>query len=156
MIPEVKGYLDAIEGLRGAMRRAVEGVDAQGLNWNPLPGEANSLYAIVSHMCFSEPALIHTRITGQPMEGGYPNVFASRGDDPQELFSRLDQVGQTTHSLMEGLTAEDMDRSIDPGGGRPSRTLREWIIVHLRHQALHLGHIEITKQLYEAGVVAGR
>jgi hypothetical protein len=47
---------------------------------------------------------------------------------------------------MEGLTAEDMDRVIDPGGGRPSRTLREWVNGHIRHQALHLGHLEITKQ----------
>ena len=156
MNPEIKVYLDTMDGLRKAMRQLVEGVDAQGLNWNPLPGEANSLYAIVAHMCASEPALIHRRITGQPMEGGHQDAFAARGDDPQELFSLLDQVEKTIHSLMEGLTAEDMDRAIDPGGGRPSRTLREWINTHLRHQALHLGHMEITKQLYEAGVVTGR
>jgi len=153
---EIKLYLDAMDGLRSTMKQVVEGMDAQGLNWNPLPGEANSLYAIVAHMCASEPALIHRRIRGQPAEGGQEDPFAARGDDPQELLGRLDQVEQTTHSLMEGLTAEDLERVIDPGGGRPSRTLREWINVHLRHQAIHLGHMEITKQLYEAGVVTGR
>ena len=156
MIPEVKGYLDTMDGLRRAMRQVVEGMDAQGLNWNPLPGEANSLYAIVAHVCATEPALIHRRITGQPAEGGQSNPFAARGDGSQELISRLDQVGQTTHSLMEGLTDKDLDRAIDSGGGRPARTLREWISTNLRHQALHLGHMEVTKQLYGAGVVRER
>ena len=89
-------------------------------------------------------------------QGGHEDVFAARGDDPQELISRLEQVGQTTHSLMEGLTDKDLDRTIDPGGGRPARPLREWISTNLRHQALHLGHMEVTKQLYGAGVVTER
>lgn len=156
MIPEVKGYLDTMDGLRRAMRQVIEGMDAQGLNWNPLPGEANSLYAIVAHVCASEPALIHRRITGQPSVGGQDNPFAARGDSPQELSDRLAQVEQTTRSLMEGLTDKDLDRAIDPGGGRPARTVREWIHTNLRHQALHLGHMEITKQMYEAGAAKGR
>lgn len=156
MNSEVKGYLDTMDGLRRAMRQVIEGMDAQGLNWNPLPGEANSLYAIVAHVCATEPALIHRRITGQPPAGGQDNPFAARGDSPQELIDRLVQLEQTTRSLIEGLTDKDLDRAIEQGGGRPARTLREWISTNLRHQALHLGHMEITKQLYQAGVVRGR
>ena len=156
MTAEIDAALNSMDGLRRALRRALEGVDAQGLNWNPLPGEANSLYAIVSHLCTSESGMIHQRIGGQAAEGEGQAAFAAQGDDPQELLSRLDELGKTTHSLLDGLTAEDMDRSIDPGGGRPPRTAREWLNMHVRHMALHLGHIEITKQFYETGIVTGR
>ena len=126
MIPEVKAYLDSMDGMRRSMRRAIEGVDSRCLNWNPLPGEANSLYAIVAHMCAAEPIMIHQRVSGQPVTGTYMDAFAESGDDPQELCDALDRVGRTTRSLMEGLSAEDLDRSYDPGAGRPPRTLREW------------------------------
>lgn len=153
MIPEAKAYLDAMESMRRALRRTIEGADSRCLNWNPLPGDANSLYAIVAHMCDSEPSMIHRRITGQPVESGHDDAFAQSGEDAHELFDLMDEVGQTTRSLMEGLTVEDMDRSFDPGGGRPPRTLREWIGIHIRHLANHLGHAEITRQFYEAGIV---
>ncbi|MBF8268247.1 MAG: uncharacterized protein HW388_1755 [Dehalococcoidia bacterium] len=157
MNPEVKVYIESMDGMRRSIRRALEGVDAKELNWNPLPGEANSLYAIVSHLCTSETGMLHQRITGQATTGGEPhNAFEDRGDDPVELLGRMDEVGNTTRRLMEGLTAEDLDRSIGSGGNRPSRTLREWISMYVRHQSLHLGHIEITKQFYEKGVGTGR
>ncbi len=152
MIPEAKAYLDSIEGLHRATRRAIEGLDADCLNWNPLPGEANSIYAIVAHMCASEPIMVHQRIDGGQTRGNYVDAFAESGDDPKVLLDELDRVGGITRSLMEGVSTDDLERSIDPGGGRPARTVREWIGVHIRHLANHVGHVELTKQLYEAGV----
>ena len=156
MTAEIEAALNSMDGMRRSFRRSLEGVDAQELNWNPLPGDANSLYAIVSHLCASETTMIHQRIGGQTVEAEGHAAFAAQGDDPQGLLNRLDELGSTTRRLLEGLTAEEMDRSIDPGGGRPARTAREWLHLHLRHMALHLGHIEITKQFYETGIVTGR
>jgi hypothetical protein len=156
MTVEIEVALNSMDAMRRSIRRALEGVDAKGLNWNPLPDDANSLYAIVSHLCTSESTMIHQRIGGQAVDGEGHAAFAAQGDDPQALLGRLDELGNTTHRLLDGLTPEDMDRSIDPGGGRPQRTARAWLQMHVRHMALHLGHIEITKQFYEAGIVTGR
>ena len=98
MNSEIKAYLDTMDWLRRAMRQVLEGVDSQGLNWSPLPGEANSLYAILAHVCATEPALIHRRITGQPAEGGPYDAFAARGEDAQELLDRKSTRLNSSHS----------------------------------------------------------
>ncbi len=156
MPAEIQGYLDTLDGMRRSIRQALEGVDTQGLNWNPLPGDANSLYAIVSHVCTSEINTIHGRIAGGPLVPDAHAAFAAQGEDANELLSRLDGIGVTTRTVLEGIDAEGLDREIDPGGGRPPRSVRGWISMHVRHTALHLGHIEITKQFYEPGIVGGR
>ena len=157
MDQEIKAFLDGMASLRGSIRQSLTGVDPQGLNWNPLPGDANSLYAIVSHLCAGEANTIHRRIGGRPVGGGTPyEAFAAQGDDPQKLLGRMDEVGSTTRSLLEGFTARDLDRVIDSGDPRSSRTAREMMNGVLRHTALHLGHIEITKQFYATGIVAAR
>ena len=151
MNPEVKVYLDAMDGLRRNLRGMLASMDSEELNWKPLPGDANSLYAIIAHMCAGEFNNVGKRISGQAVEPGYADTFHEEGDDPNELVQRLDHLEQVTHSVLEGLTSEDMDRALPSAGSGPSRTVREILSAQLRHQNLHLGHIEITKQLYEAG-----
>ncbi|MBI2856441.1 MAG: DUF664 domain-containing protein [Chloroflexi bacterium] len=155
MIPENKGYLDSLDALRRSIGQTIAGLDAQEMNWNPLPGEANSLYAIVAHVCASEQSMIHQRAGSRDVERDVGDPLSARGDDPQVLLGWLEEAGRKTVEVLEGLTEADLDKVPDSGDRRP-RSAREWIHLHLRHMSLHLGHMEITKQLYESGVVTPR
>ena len=155
MIPEVRGCLDSMDAVRGSIGQIIQGLDAQELNWNPLPGEANSLYAIVSHLCSWEQSVMHQRLVGSAVESNTEDALSATGNDPQVLLARLEEVGKATRELLELLTEADLDKVPNSEVRRP-RSVRDWIYLHQRHLALHLGHMEITKQFYEAGVVTTR
>lgn len=69
------------------------------------------------------------------------------------LLARLEEVGAETRRLMPSFNAEQLERiythnSYDFTG--------RWAILHvIEHSSLHLGHMQITYQLWNSGKGAG-
>ena len=62
----------------------------------------------------------------------------------------LKTVSEETRKLLSNLTNEDLAQSIETYLG--TKTVR-WAIPHLiEHNALHLGEMQITYKLWEAGI----
>tara|TARA_B100000029_G_scaffold101699_1_gene92072 strand:+ start:212 stop:676 length:465 start_codon:yes stop_codon:yes gene_type:complete len=153
MSEESKGQLDSMDATRRAIIQLIQDLDEPALNWNPLPGEANSIYAIVAHLCTSEQGMIHGRIGGLEFERLVDNALQeARGNNPQTLIDMIEEVGQQTREVLGDISDEKLREPIQSGNRRP-RSAREWIHLHIRHMSDHLGHIELTKQFYEAGIV---
>ena len=151
MDPEVQSYLNSLDALRGEVRSAIQGLSAEALNWRPLPEGTNSIYVLVSHMTGSESFLIHQVIGGRDIGRNRDAEFVARGESPAELEALIDRAGQGTREVLQGLTSADLGVIKELGGGRPSQTAR-WCVVHIiEHLALHLGHLQLTKQLWEEG-----
>ena len=121
----------------------------QGLDHAQRPALAtNSLAVMAAHLAGSEAFWIKEIVARQPIQRNREAEFATRGISASELQARLDAAARNTEGILpllkEGHLEEDRkvrDRSV---------TVR-WAILHvLEHTAQHLGHMQLTRQLYLA------
>ncbi|MCB0256030.1 MAG: DUF664 domain-containing protein [Anaerolineae bacterium] len=153
MNAERQHYLHMIEDLRGQVRDLIADLPAEVLNWRPLPAsdahETNSLAVLAAHVAGAEHFWIAEVIGGYPATRDRPAEFVMEVDGPSSLVRRLDEVGAETSIVFSRLTAADLDGTRQ-AHDRPV-TVR-WGILHvIDHTSLHLGHMQITYQLWMEG-----
>jgi uncharacterized damage-inducible protein DinB len=156
MLPELEHYLHLIADLRSQVRVLIADLPADALNWRPLPGvddhAMNSLAVLAAHVAGAEHFWIAEVVGGYPVTRERPTEFATLVDGPSALLERLDTVGRETDEVFAGLTAADLDGTREVRG--KTVTVR-WGILHVvDHTALHLGHMQITYQLWMHGAAA--
>jgi uncharacterized damage-inducible protein DinB len=152
MPSELESYLERIEDLRGQVRALVSDLPGEALNWRPLPaevGEVNSPAVLAAHVAGSEHFWIAEVIGQGPATRNRDAEFLTMAVDAGELVGLLDEVGAETRHVLAALTADDLDgvRTVR-GHDVPVR----WCILHVvDHTALHLGHMQLTVQLWNGG-----
>jgi hypothetical protein len=85
-------------------------------------------------------------INRQPIQRDRDAEFAIQGFRAEELMARLDSVGRVTEEVLSSLNEAQLDE------GRKYRdrqiTVR-WGILHIvEHVCQHLGHMQLTRQLW--------
>jgi uncharacterized damage-inducible protein DinB len=154
MPPELAHYLHRIDDLRGQVRELIADLPAEALNWRPLPTTAdhamNSLAVLAAHVAGAEQFWIAEVIGGLPPTRDREAEFATVVASSAPLVARLDAVGAMTHQVCERLSAADLEGSRQAHGREVSV---RWAFLHvIDHTALHLGHMQITYQLWQGGV----
>lgn len=153
MNPESENYLTRIEDLREQILDLIEGLPAEALNWRPIEGieehATNSLAVLAIHMAGAEHFWIGEVVGGHPPTRDRDAEFASRVDDASALAQILRDVGAETREVLTSLEAKDMEGTRHARGREvPVR----WCILHvIDHTALHLGHMQLTYQLWKGG-----
>ena len=153
MNPELDHYLHMIEDLRGQVRELIVDLPAEALNWRPLP-EAddhamNSLAVMAAHVAGAEHFWIAEVVGGYPTTRDRPSEFVIEVDGPESLVRRLDEVGAETRAVFSRLTAANLEVMRD---AHDRSVTTRWAILHvIDHTALHLGHMQITYQLWMGG-----
>ncbi|MCH7662431.1 MAG: DUF664 domain-containing protein, partial [Chloroflexi bacterium] len=72
--------------------------------------------------------------------------FAYVADSPACPLALLEQAGVETRQVLSGLSASDLDGSRQV---RDKTVPVRWSIIHvIDHAALHLGHMQLTYQLW--------
>jgi uncharacterized damage-inducible protein DinB len=153
VLPEVENYLQRIEDLRRQVDEMIAELPAEAFNWRPIPdgGEhaTNSLAVLAAHVAGAERFWIGEVTGGRPASRSRDAEFATRAADASELRLLLEAAGAETRQILSALTAEELDGSREVQGR--DVTVR-WAIVHvIDHTALHLGHMQITYQLWAGG-----
>ena len=153
MNPELTHYLHMIEDLRRQVRDVIVGLPAEALNWRPLPlseaHETNSLAVMAAHVAGAEHFWIAEVIGRYPTTRDRPAEFVTEMDGPDGLLARLDEVGAETSEVFARLTAVDLDETRQ---AHERAVTTRWAILHvIDHTALHLGHMQITYQLWMGG-----
>ena len=151
MTKEIEGYLAILEDLRGQVKKGLEGLDQEGLDWRPIPGKGdlstNSLGAIATHLAGSETYLMKEIITGQPIHRDREAEFVAKGAGVLDLQERLDKAAQATKVVLSSLSPSGLD---EERKFRDRNVSVRWCILHvIEHTATHLGHIQLTRQLWE-------
>lgn len=153
MTPEIEQYLSMIEDLRGQVRTLVAGLPAEALNWRPLdtPDDhvTNSMAVMVMHVAGAEHFWVGEVIGGMPATRDRPAEFETVVVDAAPLLARLDEVAEETRAVLSSLDEDELagTREVD-GNTVPVR----WGILHvIDHTAIHLGHMQITYQLWKSG-----
>jgi uncharacterized damage-inducible protein DinB len=156
MLSECASYLGMLNDLRGQIAGLITELPAEALNWRPIEGEddhvTNSLAVMVAHVTGAEHFWIYEVIGGQPATRDRPAEFVTEVDGPELLLGKLEVVGEETSKILATLTAEDLDSTRQAH----DRTVPvRWAILHaIDHTALHLGHMQITYQLWFKGQAA--
>jgi hypothetical protein len=151
MIKEIEGYLSILEDLRGQVKKGLEGLDQEGLDWRPIPGKGdlstNSLGAIATHLVGSETYFMKEIIGGQPIHRDREAEFVAKEAGVLELQERLDKAAQATKVVLSSLSPSGLD---EERHFRDRKVSVRWCILHvIEHIATHHGHIQLTRQLWE-------
>lgn len=147
---ELNNYLQRIEDLRGQVRQLISDLPPQALNWRPLECDAvNSLAVLATHVAGAEHFWIAEVVGGLPSTRDREAEFAVQASDFSALVHLLDNTGAETREVFATLTQPDLDGTREARG----RTIPvRWCILHVvDHTALHLGHMQLTYQLWMEG-----
>ena len=141
-------YLERLENLNKNLSQAIQGLPQAALDWVPGP-EMNSLAVLLAHTTGSLRYWIGDVALGEPSGRVREREFQARGLDGDEFLRRLDEVLAFVRLNLPRLDLEELHRQRPDEAGREPVTCG-WALLHaLEHGYLHLGHIQITRQLWE-------
>jgi hypothetical protein len=152
-LSELENYLQRIEDLRRQVRELIADLPAEALNWRPIQGTGehatNSLAILAAHSAGAEHFWIGEVIGGLPPTRDRDAEFAIQSADPAQLLRLLDEVGAETRHVFSRLSPVDLDGTREVKGRVVP--VRWGIMQIVDHTALHLGHMQITYQLWMGG-----
>jgi uncharacterized damage-inducible protein DinB len=153
VLTELENYSQRIEDLRRQVGELIADLPAEALNWRPIQGDqehsTNSLAVLAAHVAGAEHFWIAEIIGGYPPSRDRDGEFLTQAPDASGLLRRLEEVGAETQAVFSSLSTADLDSTREARG----RTVSvRWGILHIiDHTALHLGHMQITYQLWMGG-----
>lgn len=151
MNAEVKSYLEWIEALRGQISQLVADLPVAALNWQPVSESedhaTNSLAVLATHVAGAEHHWIAEVVGQQPATRHRPSEFVTTAVSAAELVAKLAAVGGETRQMMSSFTADSLDKTYTI---HTHTFTGRWCILHvIEHTALHLGHMQLTYQLWQ-------
>ncbi len=153
MLTEQENYLQRIENLRQQVIDLITGLPPEALNWRPIEGDAahaaNSLAVLAAHIAGAEHFWIAEVVGRRPPSRDRAAEFSTQATSADGLRQRLEQVGQETRAILSSLPPHELKKTRNVEGQTvPVR----WAILHvIDHTALHLGHMQLTYQLWAKG-----
>lgn len=147
MLSQLKTALSIIESQHQEILTLVESVGIEGMNWVPAYKDVNSIYALATHTILSQLWWIKENLHGQMIERDRPAEFTANAQDLVSLKRTYKDVQKLTEEILESLKEDDLQiiREV-----RDKKVTIEWIVLHvIDHTGLHLGHLQLTKQLWE-------
>ena len=154
MIRYFEDYLDRLLILHNDYKKAVGGLSVEALDW--VPGtDMNSLCVLIVHTMGAQRFFVGDMAALIPSNRIRASEFQAKGMDEAALIQRLDDTLAFVRETVSKFTLEDLAivRPL-PGATNPTTTLDTltvgWALMHtLSHTALHLGHAQITRQLWD-------
>lgn len=153
MHAELETYGRELRWILGEIRSALAGLSAAQLNWRPDTGGANSAYAIASHVVGSTRVYALGFGLGRPVERDRAAEFAAAGPDAGALIAALGDLSNEIDAAVAAAGQAALDRRVRPpqelwGTGEPREVSgREALVESIRHAALHLGELRLTRDL---------
>jgi uncharacterized damage-inducible protein DinB len=141
-------YLSNLQELHDEIRHIVEELPPNALDWMPGP-EVNSLSVLVTHLTGAERYWVGDVVAGEASSRDREAEFKVQGLSKDDLIQRLSESEVYIQRVLETFTLHELNATrISPRNGREVTV--GWALGHvLKHTALHLGHIQILRQLWQ-------
>jgi uncharacterized damage-inducible protein DinB len=153
--PEVAHSIKRLDDLRAQMIAMVKALPAEGLNFRPMADTPaaknfNSIAVLGMHTAGAEQFWIHENIGGAVKTRDREAEFSYVAETGEEIIATHERVGAGTCAILSGLDESQLSGNMMVNDlNAPVR----WAILHIiDHTALHLGHMQITYQLWHDGV----
>jgi hypothetical protein len=123
---------------------------AEALDWVP-GNEMNSLCVLVVHTTGSTRFWIGDAALGDPSGRVRDEEFQARGLTHDELKARFAAQEDYVRAKFENLTLADLKaKHTIFRNDENQEIVAEWALLHaITHLSVHLGHAQMTKQLWE-------
>jgi uncharacterized damage-inducible protein DinB len=140
-------YLNILGTSHSDILKALDGLPPAALDWVSGP-EMNSISVLVFHLTGAERYWIGDVAAQEPSDRDRDAEFKVHDVGIDVIRKRLDDSLAYTRKTLEKLTLQDLEASrTSPRDGRKFTVA--WALLHaLEHTNLHLGHIQITRQLW--------
>lgn len=141
-------YLLNLKEIHADIRNAIQGLLPEELDWSS-GTEMNSLTVMVVHLMGAERYWIGDVILGESSGRDRDSEFMVRGLSEADLVSRLGEIEIYVQKALETLSLQELQaKRTSPRNGREVTV--GWALCHaLKHTALHSGHIQLTRQMWE-------
>lgn len=141
-------YLNLLQERHHEILEALEGLPPAALDWTPGP-DMNSISVLVFHLTGAERYWIGDVAAQDPSDRDRDAEFRVRELGRDVLQKRLADNLEYARNTLSKFTIHDLETTrISARAGR-SFTMA-WALLHaLEHTTLHLGQIQITRQLWE-------
>jgi uncharacterized damage-inducible protein DinB len=142
-----KDYLDILQACHTDILKALDGLPPTALDWTSGP-EMNSISVMVFHLTGAERYWIGDVAAQELSDRDRDSEFKIHDIGMDAVRKRLDDSLVYARKTLEKLTLQDLEISrTSPRDGRGFTVA--WALLHaLEHATLHLGHIQITRQLW--------
>jgi len=143
-------YLDRLEDCHKDIHKALEGLPSVALDWNP-GNDMNSISVLVYHLTGAERYWIGDVVMQESSNRDRDSEFKVHNVGPDVLKKRLDDTLIYVSTALEKMTLTDLEASrTRPSDGQEFTVA--WAMLHaLEHATLHLGQIQLTRQLWRQG-----
>jgi uncharacterized damage-inducible protein DinB len=148
MEPLFTDYFERVQALHRDFIATFKGLPAEALDW--IPGdEMNSFCILVVHVTAATRYWIGDVGLGEPSNRNRDAEFQAKGLSAAELQARFASVEDYVRAGLERLTLADL-AVMRSATGRDTQVSGGWALLHaLQHTGLHLGHAQITRQLWQ-------
>lgn len=139
---------DLLAAIHRTIEQAITGLPDDALDWSP-GDELNSIGVMLAHTFGAERFWIGDVAGGEPSGRVRDSEFMIVGVGVEEFINRSQAVLAHSQSVLNRLTPESLGeiRRVNADGRQESVA---WAILHaLEHTALHAGHIEITRGMWD-------
>jgi len=149
MQPFFEDYLNNLQELHNDIQSVIEKFPQTAFDWTPPEVDLNSISVLIFHLTGAERYWLGDVVTRESSGRDREAEFQVRGMDHDALTDRLANSLVYIRPVLEKLTLQDLEKSrISPRDGREVTVA--WALAHaLKHTAIHVGHIQITGQLWE-------
>lgn len=141
-------YLNRLRALHADIQKAIDDLPHEALDWIAGP-EMNSLAVLAVHVAGAARYWIGDVAGQDPSGRDRAAEFRTKGVEAAALKSRLDAALSHSQSILEKLTLSDLDAPRVARRDGQTHTVAEALLHALEHTAIHLGHIQIVRQLWE-------
>jgi hypothetical protein len=154
MLPFYETLAERFHDLHEQTRNDLNSLPPEALDW--IPGhEMNSISVIITHITGAERFLIGDVVMQDPSNRNRDAEFLVKGLTKPDLNRRLDETETYLKEAFKKLTMEDLSAErLHPRHGNQVKVA--WALLHaLDHIATHLGHVNLTAQLWHQRSVGG-
>lgn len=148
MDPMFIAISDRLAALHRNIEKAIDGLPDEALDWSPGPG-MNSLGVLLAHTLGSQRYWIGDIAGLEPSGRSRPAEFEVRGIPAAEFRRRLIETLAHSQAVLARLAPAELSQKRTPTIYGREVTVAFALAHALEHTALHAGHIEITRQLWE-------
>ena len=140
--------LERFNALHEEIKKSIHGLDKDALDWVPTEG-ANSINILVTHLTASEKFWAVAVALGKESDRVRAEEFKVQGLTEENLVALLDGSLFEIRSGFETMTLDDLNQ-MRRSDIHDMDFTAAWAILHaLEHTAQHVGHLQLTAQLWK-------
>ena len=147
MLPFFADLLDRFHELFTEVEKSLVDLPQEALDWKPA-ADMNSICVLIVHQTGSTRYWVGDVAMGDPSHRDREAEFHANGLDVKALKQRIQDVEAYLQSAFEKLGLQDLETLRTTSRGDRKFSVA-WALTHaLEHTAIHLGHIQVMRQLW--------